>query len=154
MTSPWEEYRKKANLKTFTLEQFGMKEMWFKVRDPGYLTPEEIEALSEQHFETYEKAVEQLTVDYEKTKKINRQKLREIRRAVLTEYDCKFLVEWNLTDPETNEPLKLPSEDFGSLSRIPIEILYFIKEKMLEVFEGVVPPKVRGTISGLYSAGL
>lgn len=61
--------------------------------------------------------------------------------------DIEVVKEWNLTDPETDERLPLPSEDMSVFERLPLEVLWEIKTKLVEVMEQSAPPKVREMLS-------
>jgi len=64
----------------------------------------------------------------------------EEQKAVLV----KVIVDWYITDPETDEPLPHPSEDDSVLNKLPIE---FIKQifvwatERLRSPDGLVPPQ-------------
>lgn len=61
--------------------------------------------------------------------------------------DIELIYEWNLTNPNTDEPLPLPKEDMGVLMCIPADILWHIKEQLIELQEAIVPKKVKEMLS-------
>ena len=61
--------------------------------------------------------------------------------------DIEVIKDWNLTDPGDNHRLPVPSKDMSVLEHVLLDVLWHIKEKLLEAQENVVPPKVRGMLS-------
>lgn len=61
--------------------------------------------------------------------------------------DIEVIKEWNLTSTEDESKLVLPSQDMSVLEKLPLGVLWHIKEKLLEAQEAIVPPKVRRMLS-------
>lgn len=52
---------------------------------------------------------------------------------------AKYILDWNLTDPETDEPLKVPDEkNFASIERLPVAVILFIRDVISEETQSAV----------------
>lgn len=69
------------------------------------------------------------------------------RWQAITGMDIEMLVGWNLTDPETSVTLPLPRDDMSVFERIPLDVLWHIKEKIIDLVGEAAPPKVRQLLS-------
>jgi len=103
-----------------TLEELGLPDFWIKLRPPvgrpwGETKRLGMTAASREDIDPAE-AIQLVE--------------RQVAESVL---------DWNLTDPETDEPLKTPSEDPSVLEHIPMEVIFFIQGKLREQFEQAVP---------------
>lgn len=71
----------------------------------------------------------------------------------ITGIDIELIQGWNLTHPDTNELLPLPKDDMEVLMTLPSDVLWHIKEKLLELQEEIVPKKVKELLSSQSSEG-
>lgn len=60
--------------------------------------------------------------------------------------DLEILESWNLTDPVTGKPLSVPKEDISVFEKLTLDVLWHIKEKIIDFSSEAVPPKVRRTL--------
>uniref|UniRef100_A0A6H1ZRZ9 Uncharacterized protein n=1 Tax=viral metagenome TaxID=1070528 RepID=A0A6H1ZRZ9_9ZZZZ len=160
----WTEYRSR-NYLTVDLADIGLKGCWVKIRKAGSYTLQEMSSgeakwINERKDYLVKKIMSVLT-DVEEADALKMvesmdrglpdARLAEIianggvfwANQVLSGMDIEMIEDWNLTDPETDAPLPTPKQDFSSLEKLPQDILWMLKEKLMEVQRDVVPPKVR-----------
>jgi len=105
----WKEYLAQRHVR-YTFEEFGCPEFWVEMRG--------LESFS--HGQSLELA----------------EKLRNASDEDTVEESHKLLAmlikDWNLTDPETGEPLPIPKEDRSSLLKIPHEFVLKLDEWVAE----------------------
>ena len=70
-----------------------------------------------------------------------------LANGLLAGMDIEIIADWNLTHPETGADLPVPSKDLGVLEVLPLELLWYIKEKILALQQEMIPPKVRQMVS-------
>lgn len=118
----WEGYKKrlKKSLVKTTLEELGLPEFSLTLRPP----------VARPWGETKRLGMTAAKVD----------EIDPLEAVELIERQvAENILEWNLTDPETDEPLPIPAEDPSVLERLPTEVLFFIQRKLREQFEQAVP---------------
>lgn len=116
----WKEYLAQRCRK-YTFEEIGLPEFYVKLRG--------LESFP--HGESLKMAEEMRNMSDEEATRASHELLK------------KMIVEWNFTDPETDEPLPLPREDIEALLKLPNEIIIKINEWVGERMnpENVVPPQ-------------
>jgi len=55
-----------------------------------------------------------------------------------------LIVDWNITHPETGEPLPIPRESNDSIDLLPIQFITLINEQLGKLFETMGPPPPSG----------
>lgn len=115
----WQEYRDKKKIRV-ELESIGLPGFYLIIKDPGAYTLPELEALGELSPQSGPK---------------------EFRRAL-----PHVILDWNLTHPDTDKLLPLPSKDVKSLDVLPMDIFNEIGRAITKALgvEGAVPEK-KGT---------
>lgn len=93
--------------KTFrvTFEELGYPQFWIDVKEPGSFLLGEADEITEP-----------LEGD-------------DVSAENIAEVLCKMIMDWNLTDPETDVPLDIPTEkDSSSILRLPTSFLRYLQE--------------------------
>jgi len=93
--------------KTFRVdfEELGYPQFWIDVKEPGSFLLGEADEITEP-----------LEGD-------------DVSAENIAEVLCKMIMDWNLTDPETDVPLDIPTEkDSSSILRLPTSFLRYLQE--------------------------
>lgn len=98
----WETYRKNKT-KEYTFESIGAPDFWVKMISMDTMRYGESKELREDT----EKIQEESSDD------------DELMRKLLSRY----IIAWNLTDPDTDEPMPVPSKDISALDKLPMDFI-------------------------------
>jgi hypothetical protein len=119
----WKEYLAKRRYR-LTLEKLDMPDFWIELRELKTLTIAEFKKLT-----SIKPGTDPESLDASK----------------VIDVIGPLVTAWNLTDPETGEPLPIPSKAGDKIDRIPIDILLFINTEMSEREKAATVPQTPRT---------
>jgi hypothetical protein len=116
----WKDYLAKKS-RVYTFEDFGCPDFWVKMRGLESFT----------HGESLQMMKEMENLSDEESVEASHNLFK------------KLVIDWNLTDPETDEPLPLPKVDTESLLRLPNEFIVQMNKWAAEGLnvDAAVPPQ-------------
>jgi hypothetical protein len=117
----------KPKISRFTFEKIGYPDLWVDLRLSGSFTYGETKAIQA---------------------KFASSNTGEVNPEIMEEVMSMEIVGWNLTHPETDKPLPVPSKDAKSIDALPLEFIVSIQESLAIAMQEVGPNALTPNGSG------